>query len=49
MRYAALDYFAFDLTQDFAEAESIGVLKRLIDNLYGVGKVVTRTPTPFST
>jgi hypothetical protein len=48
-RYAALDCFAFDLTQDFAEAEGIGIPNRLIDNLCEVGKGGTRTPTPFST
>ena len=36
--YAALDGSAFDLTQDFAEAEGIGVPKGLIDNLCEVRK-----------
>jgi hypothetical protein len=37
-RYAALHGSAFDLTQDFAEAEGIGTPKGLIDDLCEVGK-----------
>jgi hypothetical protein len=36
-RYAALDGSAFDLTQDLAGAEAIGIPKGLIDNLCMVG------------
>jgi len=38
LHYAALDGSAFDLTQDFAEAECIGAPKGLIDNLCEVRK-----------
>ena len=38
MHYAALDGSAFDLAQDFAEAEGIGAPKGLIGNLYEMGK-----------
>jgi len=37
-RFAALNGSAFDLTQDFAEAEGIGAPKGLIYNLCEVGK-----------
>jgi len=42
--YAALDGSAFDLAQDFAEAEGIGAPKGLIDNLCKVGKGVLELP-----